>query len=102
MLTKFVLVPSRLPSNTRQNPGIVKGKLSILPDLPPYLRQGIFAEPGKTYVTARYVNEPVFLQPDQAPGPRGLSMKVLGMHGGLLKMATSQLLRRTFSSTTRQ
>jgi hypothetical protein len=85
MLTKFVLVPSRLPSNTRQNPGIVKGKLSILPDLPPYLRQGIFAEPGKTYVTARYVNEPVFLQPDQAPGPRGLSMKVLGMHGGLLK-----------------
>ena len=62
---------------SRQNSGIVKGKLSILPDLPPHLRQGIFAEPGKTYdATARYANEPVFLQPDQAPRPRGLSMKV--------------------------
>jgi hypothetical protein len=64
----------------------VKGKLSILPDLPPHLRQGIFAAPGKTYdATARYANEPVFLQPDQAPRPRGLSMKVLGMHGELLE-----------------
>jgi hypothetical protein len=57
-----------------------------MPDLPPHLCQGIFAEPGKTYdVTARYANEPVFLQPDQALGPMGLSMKVLGMHGELLE-----------------
>jgi len=52
--------------------GIVKGELSVLTDLPPHLRQGMFAQPGKRYdVTARYANEPIFLQEDQAPGPRG-------------------------------
>ncbi|OCL08507.1 heme-dependent catalase [Glonium stellatum] len=66
--------------------GIVKGKLSVLLDLPSHLRQGIFAEPGKTYdVAARYANEPVFLQPDQAAGPRGSSMKVFGVRGELLE-----------------
>lgn len=62
--------------------GIVKGTLAVLPHIPPHLRQGMFTEPGKSYdVAARYANEPVFLQPDQTPGPRGLSMKVFEVHG---------------------
>ena len=61
---KFVLVRHAFRAIHVKTQGIMKGKLSILPDLPPHLRQGIFAEPGKTYVTARYANEPVFLQPD--------------------------------------
>jgi len=66
--------------------GIVKGQLHVLPDLPPHLRQGMFTQPGKTYdVAARYANEPVFLQEDQAPGPRGLSMKVFGVEGARLR-----------------
>ena len=70
--------------------GIVKGNLRVLPDLPSHLRQGIFSEPGKSYdVAARYANEPVFLQPDQEHGPRGLSMKVFGVQGERLDGADS-------------
>jgi hypothetical protein len=62
--------------------GIVKGKLTVLPDLPKHLQQGLFQEPAKTYdVAARYANEPVFLQADQEPGPRGLSMRVFDVKG---------------------
>ncbi|KAJ4300790.1 hypothetical protein N0V90_002878 [Kalmusia sp. IMI 367209] len=62
--------------------GIVKGKLTVLPDLPKHLQQGMFREPGKTYdIAARYANEPVFLQADQDPGPRGLSMRVFNVAG---------------------
>jgi hypothetical protein len=62
--------------------GIVKGKLTVLPNLPKHLQQGLFQEPGKTYdVAARYANEPVFLQADQDPGPRGLSMRVFDVKG---------------------
>ena len=66
--------------------GIVKGKLQVRSDLPEHLRQGIFAEPGKTYdVAARYANEPYLLQRDQAAGPRGLGLKVFGVSGARLE-----------------
>lgn len=62
--------------------GIVKGKLKVREDLPEHLKQGIFETAGKSYdVVARYANEPVFLQEDQAPGPRGLAMKVFSVSG---------------------
>jgi hypothetical protein len=64
--------------------GLVKGTLTVLPNLPQHLRQGLFSEPGKEYpVIVRYANEPVFIQPDNTPGPRGLAMKVfLGKNHG--------------------
>lgn len=66
--------------------GIVKGQLKVRDDLPEHLRQGIFKEPGHVYdVAARYANEPIFLQADQEPGPRGLSMKVFNVHGPRLE-----------------
>ncbi|KAF2711232.1 heme-dependent catalase [Pleomassaria siparia CBS 279.74] len=62
--------------------GIVKGKLIVQRDLPTHLRQGLFREPGKVYdIAVRYANEPVFLQPDQEPGPRGLSMRIFDVNG---------------------
>lgn len=66
--------------------GIVKGKLQVHPDLPEHLRQGIFAEPGKSYdVAARYANEPYLLQRDQESGPRGLGLKIFGVTGPRLE-----------------
>ncbi|KAL8716181.1 MAG: hypothetical protein Q9220_000086 [cf. Caloplaca sp. 1 TL-2023] len=56
--------------------GIVKGTLTIPSDLPQHLSQGLFAHPGDYPVCARYANEPVFLQPDTTPGPRGLGLKI--------------------------
>ncbi|KAF2492049.1 heme-dependent catalase [Lophium mytilinum] len=68
--------------------GIVKGKLIVNSDLPIHLRQGIFAEAGRVYdVAGRFANEPVFLQPDQSPGPRGLSLKIFGVNGEPLEGA---------------
>jgi hypothetical protein len=68
--------------------GIVKGKLTVLLDLPAHLQQGLFKMPGKTYdIAARYANEPVFLQADQEPGPRGMGMRVFGAEGKRLEGA---------------
>jgi hypothetical protein len=68
--------------------GIVKGKLTVLTDLPAHLQQGAFKTPGKVYdVAARYANEPVFLQADQEPGPRGLGLRIFGVEGERLETA---------------
>ncbi|KAH7081204.1 catalase-like domain-containing protein [Paraphoma chrysanthemicola] len=68
--------------------GIVKGTMKVLPGLPNHLQQGLFKTAGKIYdVAARYANEPVFLQADQEPGPRGLGLRVFGVHGTRLEGA---------------
>ena len=61
--------------------GIVKGTLTVPSDLPPHLKQGLFATPGTYPVAARYANEPVFLQADQEPGPRGMALRVFNGRG---------------------
>ena len=77
--------------------GIVKGKLTVLPDLPKHLQQGLFKTPGKTYdVAARYANEPVFLQADHEPGPRGLGMRIFGVEGERLPSADPQATTQDF------
>lgn len=77
--------------------GIVKGKLQVHPDLPEHLRQGIFAEPGKTYdVAARYANEPYLLQRDQENGPRGLGLKVFDVTGPRLEGVNSSVSTQDF------
>ena len=61
---------------------IVKGTLKILPDLPPHLAQGVFSQSGKEHpIAIRFANEPIFLQDDRAPGPRGCGMKVFNVNG---------------------
>jgi hypothetical protein len=93
--------------------GIVKGKLKVLSDLSVHLRQGLLSEPERVYdIAARYVshyhpvnklalfsiyaNEPVFLQPDQAPGPRGLSMRVFNISGQALNSPLSSANTQDF------
>ena len=60
---------------------VVKGTLKVPSDLPPHLRQGLFAHEGTYPLVARYANEPVWLQPDTAPGPKGMGMKVFDVQG---------------------
>ena len=76
---------------------IVKGKLTVLPNLPTHLQQGLFKTPGKTYdVAARYANEPVFLQADQEPGPRGLGLRIFGVAGQRLPSADQDAKTQDF------
>jgi hypothetical protein len=77
--------------------GIVKGKLTVLPDLPSHLQQGLFKIPGRSFdVAARYANEPVFLQADQEPGPRGLGLRVFGVEGERLEGADANAKTQDF------
>ncbi|MBX7431370.1 catalase family protein [Mycobacterium sp. Y57] len=62
--------------------GILYGELTVLPDLDPALRQGMFAEPGRTYeVIARISSTSGAIRSDQVRGVRGLGLKVLGVEG---------------------
>lgn len=57
----------------------------------------MFREPGKRYqVAARYANEPVFLQKDQEPGPRGISIKVFGVEGTRLSSSNQSSTTQDF------
>lgn len=62
--------------------GLVKGELRVMDDLPPHLRQGLFAEARAYPVVARLSHVPGDLDDDRkVSGPRGLALKVLGVEG---------------------
>ena len=62
--------------------GILYGELTVLPDLPEHLRQGIFAEPGRKYpIVARLSTTSGMIRSDQVRGVRGLGLKVIGVTG---------------------
>lgn len=64
----------------------VRGTLTISPNLPPHLQQGIAKQPGKTHpVIARYANEPSFILPDTQRAPRGLGLKIFNVEGERLE-----------------
>jgi hypothetical protein len=68
--------------------GIVKGKLTVLPDLPEHLSQGLFSNAGREHdVAIRFANEPSFLQDDRTPGPRGCGVKVFDVEGDFMDPA---------------
>ena len=71
---------------------IVKGTLSIPDNLLHHLAQGLFApaNAGSHPVAVRYANEPIFIQDDRTPGPRGCGMKVFDVHGDFLDPAGAQ------------
>ncbi|KAK6073050.1 hypothetical protein SCUP234_08887 [Seiridium cupressi] len=67
--------------------GVVKGTLTVVPNLPPELAQGICssANAQKPHdIALRYANEPSFLQDDRAPGPRGCGLKIFDVEGDFL------------------
>jgi hypothetical protein len=61
--------------------GILVGKLTVLPDLPDHLRQGIFATPTTYDIVARLSTTAGARRSDQVRGVRGLGIKVLGVRG---------------------
>jgi hypothetical protein len=61
--------------------GILRGELAVHPGLPPHLRQGLFAEPRRYPVIARFSTAPGDLHSDKVPAPRGLALKLLGVDG---------------------
>jgi hypothetical protein len=61
--------------------GVLRGELTVYPDLEPHLRQGLFAT-GATYpVIARFSSAFGEIRSDQIHFPRGMAIKVLGVHG---------------------
>jgi len=63
---------------------IVEGTLTIHPDLPPELAQGLFATPGEHPVFMRFSTNPGDILSDAISLPRGLAIKVLDVDGARL------------------
>lgn len=63
---------------------ILTGRMTVLPDLPPELAQGIFVPGAEYQVVARLSSAPGDIHSDQIPAPRGFALKVLGVPGARL------------------
>lgn len=61
--------------------GVLRGELTVLPDLEPHLQQGLFATPATYPVIARLSTAFGELRSDQIHFARGMAIKVLGVHG---------------------
>jgi catalase len=62
--------------------GCVKAEVSVLKDLDPALRQGVFAEPGKTWqAVMRLSNGNAYPQFDSIRDARGMALKLLAVPG---------------------
>ena len=61
--------------------GLLRGELEVLPDLPPTLAQGLFAEPGTYPVVMRLSTNPGDILDDSVSTPRGLGLKIGGVAG---------------------
>jgi hypothetical protein len=61
--------------------GILRGELTVYPDLPSHLAQGLFATPATYPVVARLSSTSGALRTDATRGVRGLGIKVLGVQG---------------------
>lgn len=60
--------------------GILHGELTVRSDIPQTHRQGMFAEPGRTYpVIARISSTSGAIRSDRVRGVRGLGLKILGV-----------------------
>ncbi|USI74962.1 catalase family protein [Sphingomonas morindae] len=64
--------------------GVLTGEMTVLPDLPPELAQGLFATPGRHAVLMRLSTNAGDILPDAISLPRGLAMKVLDVEGARL------------------
>lgn len=64
--------------------GVLKGELVVHPDLPPELRQGLFAMPDTYAIVARLSSAPGDIHSDKIPAPRGFAVKVMGVAGARL------------------
>jgi hypothetical protein len=63
---------------------LLEGQLTVLPNLPAELAQGLFAAPGTYPVLMRLSSSPGDILNDSVSTPRGLAIKVIGVHGARL------------------
>lgn len=63
---------------------LLEGEMTVLPDLPPELAQGIFARPRSYPVLLRVSTNAGDPLPDTISLPRGLAVKVIGVEGARL------------------
>ncbi len=63
---------------------LVKGTVEVLVNLPPQLRQGLFAEPRSYPVLMRFAQGPGEVLSDSVSTHRGIGLKVLGVDGAKL------------------
>ena len=70
--------------------GLLHGELVIADNLPPELRQGLFAEAGRYPVVMRLSTSPGDILDDKISTPRGLALKVIGVPGARLSDAPAQ------------
>jgi len=61
--------------------GILRGELTVYPDLPEPYAQGLFAKPATYPIIARLSSTSGALRTDQTRGVRGLGIKLLGVDG---------------------
>ncbi|MFH6782674.1 MULTISPECIES: catalase family protein [Methylobacterium] len=61
--------------------GLLTGRLTVLPDLPGPLAQGILATPGTYDAVLRLSTNPGDILDDSVSTPRGLAVKVIGVSG---------------------
>jgi hypothetical protein len=61
--------------------GILRGELTVYPDLPPALRQGLFATPASYPAIARLSSTAGAIRSDQLRGIHGLGIKLIGVDG---------------------
>jgi hypothetical protein len=61
--------------------GLLTGELAIHDNLPPELRQGVFARPGTYQVVARLSSAPSDIHSDKIPAARGFALKIIGVDG---------------------
>lgn len=61
--------------------GLLKGELTVHADLPPQLRQGVFAQPRTYQVVARLSSAPSDIHSDAIPAARGFALKIIGVDG---------------------
>ena len=61
--------------------GLLEGQLTVLPNLPVELSQGLFEVPGTYPILMRLSSSPGDLLDGSVSTPRGLALKVIGVHG---------------------
>lgn len=64
--------------------GLLTARVEVLPDLPPELAQGIFAEPQTYEAVIRLSTTPGDILHDSVSTPRGMALKVLDVEGARL------------------
>jgi hypothetical protein len=64
--------------------GVLRGKVTVLPGLPPPFAQGLFARPAEYDAVMRFSTLPGDVLDDSVSTPRGLAIKVIGVEGARL------------------